>query len=53
MVEDEDNVTWGPWLLVDQRRGSEGEAEVGDGGLVRDTADNLARGCVPDVDPAW
>ena len=51
-LRDEYSVTWGPCLLVDQGRGGEGEAEGGDGGLVRDAADYLARGCVPDVEPA-
>ena len=53
MVRDEDKVTRSPRLLVNQSRGGEGEAEMGDGGLVRNAADDLTRSRVPDVDPAW
>ena len=53
MVRDEEKVTRCPGLLVNQSRGSEGEAEMGDGGLVRNAADDLTRGRVPDVGPAW
>ena len=53
MIKDEDRVTRSPRLLVHQSRGGEGEAEMGDGGLVRNAADDLAGSCVPDVDPAW
>ena len=53
MIRDEDQVTRSPGLLVNQSRGGEGEAEMGDGGLVRNAADDLTGGCVPDVDPAW